>query len=423
MTVSHAPQAADLAVGDEVTLDITALAYGGAAIGRSGPLVIFVMGALPGERVRVRITERKKNFARAALLGVLAASPDRVAPPCPYFGPCGGCQWQHLAFPAQLAAKQGILRDQLRRALKWDDAALDAVMRAPIGMADPWRYRNTVTVVPDAQGQPAYRHLHSHDRVAIDHCPISQPAINRAIGAMTTEGIAGETTIRADADGTAVAFTERERVATHLDLLGKRFRADGRAFFQTNTRREPRPDLLSLFKGIWEPGEDGISLADVLAACVLRGMALTGRETVLDAYAGVGTFALLAAPRARKVIAVEEIEAAATDARHNARALKIENMIVQARKVERFLPTVERQIDVVVLDPPRAGCAPPVLDALLALKPARIVYVSCDPATLSRDLAVLAPAFALASVQLIDMFPQTYHIEAVTVLHRQEGVA
>ncbi len=410
-----------LAVGDEITLDIGSLANGGAVIGRHGAVVVFVAGAAPGEHVRVRITEYKRTFARAELIEVIVPSPERIEPPCPYFGPCGGCHWQYLAYPAQLAAKQEILRDQLRRALRLPDDALAAVIREPIGMATPWEYRNTISVIPDATGKPAYRSFHSHDTVTVDHCPISQPAISRALAGVATDGIAEETTIRSDADGSAVAFGEQERIATHQWLLGKQFRVDGRSFFQTNTRREPRPDLAPVFAGIWEPGPEGASLADALAALVLRGMALTGKETVLDAYAGVGTFALLAARRARRVIAVEEIEAAATDARHNARALGVDNIRVHTRKVERYLPALQRDIDVVVLDPPRAGCAPAVLDGLLALGAARIVYVSCDPATLARDLAVLATQYDLATVQLLDMFPQTFHLEAVVTLTRREA--
>lgn len=416
------PTNAAVRVGDELELIVGSLAHGGEAVGRVGALVCFVTGAAPGERVRVRVTEARKRFARAAVVRVLEPSPDRVEPPCEYFGACGGCQWQYLAYPAQLAAKQGILRDQLRRALRLPDDALDALLQPPIGMRDPWAYRNSVGVVADAGGKPSFRHLHSHDTVAIDHCPISQPGINRALAALAAEGFASERTIRTDADGTAVALAPGERAHTRQALLGASFRTEGAAFFQVNTKREPRPDLAPLMPYGREP-EGGVSMADVLAATALRGLALTGRETVLDAYAGVGTFALLAAPRARRVIAVEEVAVAATDARANARALGIENVTVYARRLERFLPALAERgerVDAAILDPPRGGCAPEVLDALLALAPARIVYVSCDPATLARDLAVLAARYDLAATQLVDMFPQTYHIESVTTLTRKE---
>ncbi len=424
--VVSAPTDAPVRVGDEVELTVGSLAHGGEAVGRVRALVCFVAGAAPGEQVRVRVTEARKRFARATVVRVLDASPDRVEPPCPYFGACGGCQWQYLAYPAQLAAKHGILRDQLRRALCLPDDALDALVRPPIGMRDPWGYRNSVGVVADADGKPSFRHLHSHATVAIDHCPISQPGINRALAALSAEGVAGALTIRTDADGAAVVLVSGERVQTRQTLLGASFRTDGAAFFQVNTRREARLDLAPPLPGEWRPEENGVSMADILAATALRGLALTGRETVLDAYAGVGTFALLAAPRARRVIAVEEVAVAATDARANARALGIENVTVHARKVERFLPALAERgerIDAVILDPPRSGCVPEVLAALMALAPARIVYVSCDPATLARDLAVLAARYDLEAVQPIDMFPQTFHIESVTTLTRKKGAA
>ena len=166
------------AAGMTVELTVGDLAHGGAAVGRLGELVVFVQGAAPGERVRARITEHRRTFARAIVEEVLEPSPDRVEPPCPFFrAGCGGCQWQFLAYPAQLAAKQRILRDQLRRALKMDDAALDAVLQPAIGMRDPWLYRNVISVVPDGAGQPSFHHPHSHDPIPITHCPISQPPI------------------------------------------------------------------------------------------------------------------------------------------------------------------------------------------------------------------------------------------------------
>lgn len=405
--------------GATVELTVGELAHGGAAVGRIGDLVVFVEGAAPGERVRARITERRRTFARAVVEAVIEASPDRVEPPCPYVrAGCGGCQWQFLSYPAQLAAKQRILREQLQRALRLDDAALDAVLHSPIGMRDPWQYRNTVSVAPDAAGKPSYRHLHSHEPVPVTHCPISDPAISAALARLTDEGITAETTIRiTDESDSALAYTDDEPASASLTLLRQSFRVSGPAFFQVNTRPEPRDDLADAIPGATIAPR---SMADLLALCVLDGLALTGRETVLDAYAGVGTFAILAARRARRVIAVEEVPAAATDARHNARAAGLDNVIVQTRKAERFLPTLHEPVDAAVLDPPRAGCAPPVLEALLRLRPRRIVYASCDPATLARDLRVLTDRYALASVQLLDLFPQTFHLEAVAVLERRK---
>lgn len=402
-------QATELNIGATVPVRVTSMVNGGAAVGRVGDLVVFVDGAVSGEVVRARVTERRRNFARATVIEVVQSSPDRVAPPCPYFGPCGGCQWQHLAYVAQLNAKQEIVRDQFRRGLAFSDGELGAVLREPIGMIEPWRYRNSVTVEPDRDGKPSFHHLHSAQLVPIEHCPISQPGISAALRELYARGIAAETTIRAREDGDGVAFTASKRETVQQSLLGRSFRVSGGAFFQVNTRPEIRP-------GTPTPQ----SMADLLAGEVLTGLALTGTQSVLDLYAGVGVFAVLAAPRARRVIAVEEVGVAATDARFNAQIAGTRNVEVHTRRAELFLSTFRERIDVVVLDPPRAGCAPPVLDGLLRLRPRRIVYVSCDVATLVRDLRVVRSEYRLESCRIVDMFPQTFHIETVNILTRME---
>lgn len=396
-------------VGETVAVHTTSMANGGAAVGRVGDLVVFVDGAMAGEVVQARITERRRTFARATAVHIDAPSPERVTPPCPYFGPCGGCQWQHMAYAAQLAAKRAIVRDQFRRGLRLGDDTLDAVIREPLGMVDPWRYRNVVSVEPDRDGKPSYHHRHSAQLVPIDHCPISQTGISDTLRGLSGRGIDAETTIRVGDGGTAVAFTERQRETVHLSLHGVPFRVSGGAFFQVNTRPEARPD---------SPTER--SMADLLASAVLDGLALTGAETLLDLYAGVGTFAILAAPHARRVVAVEEMPIAATDARYNAQAAGARNVEVHTRKAEHLLTAFGERIDVAVLDPPRSGCVPAVLDGLMRLRPRRIVYVSCDVATLVRDLTTLRDAYALESCHVVDMFPQTFHIETVTVLTRME---
>lgn len=394
--------------GATITLRVASMANGGAAVGRHGALVVFIQGAAPGELVAARIVEVRKTFARAIVTEVIEPSPDRIAPPCPYFGACGGCQWQFLAYPAQVRLKVEILREQFRRGLHLSEEDLAAIIAPPAAMVKPWHYRNVVTVEPTADRQPAFHHLHSAALVAIDHCPISQPAISDALARLSADGIADETTIRADDAGAAIAFSARERRTVYQTLLGQRFRVSGGAFFQVNTRPEDRPE------------SPATSMADLLARSVLDGLALGGTETVLDLYAGVGVFAILAAPHARRVIAVEEVPIAGTDARFNATAANLDNVSVHVHKAERFMATFTERVDAVVLDPPRAGCASGVLDGLLRLHPTRIVYVSCDVATLVRDLRALQGTYRIESVRMIDMFPQTYHLEAVTVLTRRE---
>lgn len=395
-------------VGMTITLRATSVANGGDAVGRHGDFVVFLQGAAPGERVSARIVEVRKTFARAVVVDVLEPSDNRVEPLCPYFGACGGCQWQFLDYPAQVRAKSDIVREQFRRALRMSDRDLDAAIRPPLAMMDPWQYRNVITVEPTQNNQPAFHHLHSAELVAISLCPISQPAINDALIRLSTAGIPSETTIRANDEGTATSFGASERRTVYQTLLGRRFRVSGGAFFQVNTRPETRPDGSSQ------------SMADLLARCVLDGLALAGNETVLDLYAGVGTFAILAAPHTRRVVAVEDVAIAGTDARFNAAAADAQNVTVHVHKAERFMATFAERVDAVVLDPPRAGCGSGVLDGLLRLHPNRIVYVSCDTATLVRDIRALHAAYRIESVQIVDLFPQTHHIETVTVLARRE---
>lgn len=400
--MSTSPVSSDLRIGDTAQLHIAAMANGGAAIGRAGELVVFVDGALPGEVVTVRITERRKQFARAVVTQIDAASPDRIDPPCPYFGRCGGCQWQHLRYEAQVAAKQEIVRDQFRRGLRLSDAELDAIIREPVGMTDPWAYRNVVTVEPSADGKPSYHHIHSADLVAIDHCPISQDGISVALRTLSEQGIVDETTVRVGVDGEPIVYSGAQRKTVMQQLLGVPFRVSAGAFFQVNTRANGQ--------------SGGLKMADTLAERALGGLALTGAETVLDLYAGVGAFAILASPHARRVIAVEESPVAATDARYNAQQTDARNVEVHTRTAEHLMPTLNERIDAAILDPPRAGCAPSVIDGLIRLRPKRIVYVSCDVATLVRDLRLLRTAYDIESCQMIDMFPQTFHIETVTAL-------
>lgn len=276
-------------------------------------------------------------------------------------------------------------------------------------MDDPWRYRNAITVEPDTERKPSFHHRHSDRRIPITHCPISEPSISAALTDLSAMGIEAETTIRASGEGPAVAYTARAPKTVTLRLLGHDFRVSGGAFFQVNTRPQAG-------------GTGGNSgMADMLAEHALRGLALTGNEAVLDLYAGVGAFAILAAPNARRVVAVEEVPIAATDARFNAQNLGAANVSVHTRSAEQFLAAFNERIDAVVLDPPRAGCSPPVLVGLARLRPRRIVYVSCDPATLARDLKVLTEAYAIESCQFIDLFPQTFHLESVSVLQRRGG--
>ncbi|MFN0070584.1 MAG: class I SAM-dependent RNA methyltransferase [Chloroflexota bacterium] len=431
------------------------VAFGGEGLGRVDGRVTFLPYALPGETVRARVTEDKKDFARAEITEVLQPSPDRTEPVCPMFGVCGGCQLQHARYDAQLRIKRDMVVEQLRR-IGGFDAAEDLV-RPAMGMINPWEYRNHARFsVGRRHGELGFTQRNTRRLLRIEHCYLMHPRVNKVLHELQGQlvGFSGhQLAIRVGASTgdrlVAPPLTDHPEIPsgqTYLDeeILTRRFRVASAAFFQVNTRREQRPIPeglepwahlipaanieklpLPLGEGRGEgathtpntaslPGVQ-LSMADILALLVFNGLDPQPDDVILDAYCGVGTFSILLAPHARQVIGVEESAAAIDDATRNAGDLP--NISFHAGKVEKLLPTLESTPTAVVLDPARVGCELPALDALAAMAPRRLVYVSCDPATLARDLAILRDrGFTLESVQPVDMFPQTYHIENVAVL-------
>ena len=445
--------------GDSLELSIEDLAFGGEGVGRADGYVVFVRGGLPGDRLRIRLTEARGRFGRGAIEEVLVASPDRVSAPCPYFGQCGGCRLQHLAYPAQLAFKEKQVRDCLERLGGVGAFELRPILAAPA----PYGYRNkmefTISPTPPAIG------LHVFERydvvLDIERCLLQSDTMNdlldefrrqvreRALSiwdqhsergllrfVMMREGrntgqamvnvvaaapdvetltpVAEALQARAphtasvvlnvNAKKASVAVGSEEHLLLGRDhitesLNGVDFQVSANSFFQTNTRQAER--LFSI----------------VEAACELD-----GSETLLDLYSGTGAISLLLARRVRAVYGIELAAAAVADAIRNARANGIDNCTFLAGEVRHVLPELMAQgvrASVVVADPPRAGFHPKALSALAALAPARIVYVSCNPATLARDVGDLVrQGYQLEWVQPVDMFPQTPHIEAVARLRR-----
>lgn len=405
-------------------LEVTQMAHGGEALGRAPDgRVVFVGYALPGERVRVRLTEAHKRWARGVAEAVLHPSPDRVEPPCPHFGPaaCGGCQWQHAAYEAQLRYKTEIVREQLRRLGKLDDAAVEPCL----GMDEPWHYRNHVQLHVDEAGRLGFVRADGQGVEPIQTCLIMNAAVHELFHqfeadfpALRRVALRGSTRtgdrmvileteedeppeVEVDfpvsvvlvlGDGTPVTLVGSPYI--YEEVAGRRWRISATSFFQVNTE-----------------------MADRLVALVREAAApLYGIETVIDAYAGVGTLGISLAPEAGHVILVEANPVAVEDARAN--AADCDNVSWIEGATEEVLPGWDGpHPDLVVLDPPRAGCAPAVLEALVTLRPRKVIYVSCDPATLARDLGRLVRAgFRLGRVQPLDMFPQTYHVECVAVL-------
>lgn len=448
--------------GDRLSLTVDDLAFGGEGVGRADGYVVFVPGGVPGDRLRVRLTEARARFARGVIEAVEAPSPDRVAAPCPYAGRCGGCRLQHVAYPAQLRFKEKQVADALARIGGLAGVPLRPILPAP----ELFAYRNKMEfTIAAGEGPAPLVGLHVAERydqvLDVERCLIQSDAMN-ALLAEARAFVAGAglpVYDQASGEGLLRFLVLREGVGTgermvnvvtaapavsELQPLAERVRA--RRPDTTSVVLNVNPRKASVAVGVEEhllAGRDHIreSLggltfqvsaasffqtntrqAERLVALVLEAAGLEGDETVIDLYAGTGALSLLLARRCRRVYAVELAESAVADARRNAALNGVETCTFVAGEVRHVLPDlIARGVaaDVVVADPPRAGFHPRALAALAALRPRRIVYVSCNPATLARDLGQLAPAgYAVAWVQPVDMFPHTPHIEAVARLER-----
>ena len=377
-----------------------AIAPKGDAIGLLDGTPVYVAGGIPGERALVTLRRTRGHWIPGTLERVLAPSPDRVRPRCPVFERCAGCQLQHIAYPRQVQLKREMVRTQLQRFGGFDDAPVREVIAAD----DPWEYRNHArfTVVDGRLG--FVRRFRKHF-LAIEHCPIMDPRINAVLAEFsgTLHG-ATQCNVRVGTEPDPIMIQPRLAVARptgqkHLTmpLLGRSFRVSAPSFFQVN-----------------------VAQAEKLAGVVLERVAAGAEDVVVDAYAGVGTFAVLLADRVGKVIAIEEAGPAVEDARVNAAG--IDNVELRLGKAEAILPTLTDPIAAVVLDPPRSGCHRGTLDAVIARRPRKIVYVSCDAASLARDLRILVDAgAALQDIQPVDMFPHTQHVECVATLSMGTG--
>jgi 23S rRNA (uracil1939-C5)-methyltransferase len=400
--------------------------YGPRAATTPQPAACAFTGGLPGERVEVELRwslprpgrKRAKHppAPQVRFVAVREPAPERVAPRCPVFGVCGGCQLQHLAYDQQLAWKTARVADALRTAGLGDVAVAPA-----IGCADPWHYRNHMRFSVDRQGRPGLTARNSHTVLPLDACPIAHPLINRALATLADRpnprpqllvrcgAATGQALIQPEPDAAAHEVLAAAGLDLRADALEEllnvpggqdgttrtaTFRIRPSSFFQINTAQANR-------------------MAELVLAALPRGT----DATLVDAYCGVGTFAALLAPHVGRVLAIEESASAVRDARWNVRdAPNVE--VIQA-KTEAIVPALGERVDGLVIDPPRAGCQRAVLDALCARRVPRVVYVSCEPSTLARDLAYLCGergAYRVVSVRPLDMFPQTAHIETVVAL-------
>jgi len=385
------------------------MVYGGEGLGRLDGRAVLAPFVLPGERVRLRGVSEKPGMLRAGLLEVLDAAPERAAPPCPYFMRCGGCQYQHAPYEMQLALKRGILEDQLRRIGKLAPPDIAVVS------GEPWGYRNRVQLHV-AQGALGYRAARSHKLCPIEQCPIASPAINGAI-AILREMLRDPRWPRFLRQ--IELFTNETEI--QLNVLETEHPV-ARRFFDWCAERIPGliAGALEYPAGgyTWRVSHGSFFQVNRFLAGKLVETALGGAEgqTALDLYAGVGLFSLPLAQRFASVTAVESGARAAGDLRFNAERTGIA-LRVEKTDAEAWIEQLETAPDFVLLDPPRTGIGKRMVQRLGQLRPPKVALVSCDPATLARDLAGLTGAgYRIERLTLVDLFPQTYHLETVAQL-------
>jgi 23S rRNA (uracil1939-C5)-methyltransferase len=404
---------------DEIELELDGMAQGGEAVGRWDGRVVFVAGGLPGERVRVHVGPRKARYLRGAVAEILRAAPERVPPRLPA---TDHMPWQYIDYAAQLRFKQAILREQLTKLAQLADPPVAEVIPA----AQPWGYRNTAHLHIQAE-EVGYYAAGSRTLLPLDHDPLLLPALNEALAGLLplldTEAAPLEAvTLRASAAyGYAVAAL---RGRGPLRELGRRWQARvpalaaAGAAADTTLHEEVGGIVFVLTPASFF--QVHTAQAAALLDVVRHMLALAPQQRLLDAYSGVGTFALPLAGSVREVLAIEEHPQAVQDGERSARLNDVANVRFLAAPVERALPDHTEPFDAAILDPPRRGCHPAALEALVRLAPPRIAYVSCHPAVLARDMRQLLDAgYTLQSVQPVDMFPQTPHIECVALLVRE----
>jgi 23S rRNA (uracil1939-C5)-methyltransferase len=397
------------------------LAYGGDAMGRlEDGRAIFVPFGLPGERVRVRLTEEKRGFARSELVEVLEPSPQRITPRCIHFGVCGGCHYQNLPYEVQLKAKSDILRDQLTR--------IGRIENPPVGdtvpSSSPWNYRNHVQFHLTQEGKLGYMTAGVPRVFAIRECHLPEGSIDSLWPQLEFEpGMDLErVSLRSGVDEEMMLVLESQSPEppdleieagisiTHVfeentvviagndhvitKVLDREFRVSAASFFQVNT-----------------------AMAARMVEYLLKSLPVSLSTTLLDVYCGVGLFSAFFAPRCERVIGVESSPSACEDFAFNLD--EFENVELYEGLAGEVIPNLGAKPHIVLVDPPRAGLERQVVDGLLQLEPERIAYVSCDPSTLARDAArLINGGYHLKGVTPFDLFPQTFHIESISLFEK-----
>ncbi|WP_058828955.1 23S rRNA (uracil(1939)-C(5))-methyltransferase RlmD [Paenibacillus polymyxa] len=474
---------------DEAVIDIIGMNHDGEGVGRVEGFTLFVPGALPGEKVRVKVLKTKKQYGYAKLLDIVQASPDRIAAPCAIYDQCGGCQIQHMSYEAQLGWKRQHVVDVLERIGKLSVATESSehtaevladsadgnadhmsrvqgvVVHPTLGMSEPWRYRNKAQVpigVTEGGLVGGFYARGSHRIVDMNTCLIQDERndevvarvkeIGRMLGISayneeTGRGLlrhvvvktafrTGEMMLVLVTNGRDIPHAEawigsiREHIPHVASICQNVNTKRTNVIFGDETRVLWGREVIYDYIGNVQFAISARSFyqvnpvqTEVLYSKTVEYAGLTGKETVIDAYCGIGTISLFLAQHADQVYGVEIVKEAIDDARSNALLNEMRNVKFEVGASEDVIPAWKEQgitADVIVVDPPRKGCDPRLLDTILEMKPERVVYVSCNPSTLARDLRILEDGgYSTVEVQPVDMFPHTVHVESVALLVRK----
>ncbi len=446
--------------GELVEIDITDLTDGGEGVGRFEQRVVFVPDTVPGDRVLVRLVQVKPQYANAKLINVISGSAQRIRPRCIVADKCGGCQWQHIDYAYQLKAK----RNQVIQALERIGGFSEPPVEMTLGAEDDLAYRNKSTYPlgrsRGGQVQAGYYQKGSHDLINLNQCPIQDVRLNPLLAEVKQDiydrgwGIYDEkqhrgkvrhlslrvgrrtgeillTLVAKDANLEGLHEQAEAWLDRYPDLVGVSLNVNPKrtnAIFGDETRHiAGQPYLSEKFAGLQfqiHPTtffQVYTEQAEALLRKVISQLNLQGNETLIDAYSGIGTFTLPLAKKVKQVIGLEVQPEAIAQAQFNADLNGVSNVSFQVGAVEKVLPELQIQADIVLLDPPRKGCDRAVLDTLLDMQPQRIVYISCKPSTLARDLKILCEdgKYELVKAQPADFFPQTAHVECAAFLERR----
>jgi tRNA/tmRNA/rRNA uracil-C5-methylase (TrmA/RlmC/RlmD family) len=395
-----------LKTGDQITLTIHDIAFGGEGVGRIDDFVVFVPFVLVGETVAAEVTEVKKNFARAKLLRVDKSSPERVEPECRYFGACGGCQYQHIAYPAQLQLKHKQISDLFERVGKIPSDKIAPVIPCP----QPYGYRNRIMIrsqwnKPEQKLNIGFIRADCGLVEDIEECKIAEPALNEQIRHVRAHP------------------PPKGGIKVVLRVQPENWDVPPDSFFQNNFFLLPK--LVEVIRGFLVGQASSLSGSPANETSKMP----VPQKHLIDLYCGVGFFGIELAGTVESFVGVEYDQRAIQSARRNAATRKISNgEFIAAKAEEVFVEVLKRfspEATAVILDPPRKGCQPEILQLLRETRPAQVLYVSCHPATMARDLNILCGGgvFELARVQPLDMFPQTQHVECVADLRAGQSLA